>query len=389
MRNLFFIALISLFSPSLLFYSCKSVPAQEESQEKQEKILSLVFAGDIMAHKENFRMDDFNKIWEDITPLIVQSDFAFANLEAPVCDELPYSTYPNFNMNSDFPEAAIKAGINVFSLVNNHSNDQGLKGILSTEKWASEKEQKTAISNRPVYFCGINKVSKTPISYKVIKKEDWTVLFCAVTEILNRPDFKSYLNYVVSSKLGWEDFSNYLKKIREENPCDLFILSIHTDEPEYEAKVSAKRKSYYKSLLENCNVDIIWANHPHVPREIEFFGKKETGNLEKFIIYGNGNTISGQRRNPDFKNPSNPRDNTGDSYLLNVVYSKTIESSPIIVFKEKNYITTYINELNEFVIKKLDDDFISYLNENNQKWAKYINSRKQITEKTEETIIWH
>ena len=385
MQNVFKIVAISIFSSFFLLYSCKSIPVEEE----KEQTISLVFAGDIMAHKENFRMKNFDKIWEDIRPITSQADFSFANLEAPVCDELPFSTYPNFNMNSPFPEAAIKAGINVFSLINNHTKDQGLKGILATLQWATEKEQKTFSSQRPIYFCGINEVPKSPISYKIIKKDDWTILFCAITETLNRPDYKSYMNYVVASKLGWQEFSEYAKKIRNENPCDLFVLAIHTDEPEYEAKVSSKRKSYYKTLLKDCDVDIIWANHPHVAREIEFYGNEQTENLEKIVIYGNGNTISGQRRNPDFKNPSNPRDDTGDGYLLNVVYSKNKNNFHTIKSTEKILITTYINESNEFVIKKLDDNFIEQLNDNNPKWANYIQSRKQITENVKENIIWH
>lgn len=380
--------LLSTLLLSLVIIGCKSTPKQ--SEKEIISTISLVFAGDIMAHKPNYNMKNYNKIWQGISDIVKDSDLAFANLEAPVCDELPYSTYPNFNMHSDYPQAAIDAGFNVFSIINNHSNDQGLQGIKGTIDWAQKIENKTKDSERPVIINGLNEIPNSPVSYKLIHKGEWTILFCAITEILNRPDYRSYMNYVVSSKSGWEEFSKYILKVREENPCDLLILSIHTDEPEYISPVSLRRKEYYYKLLDECGVDIIYTNHPHIIRERELIGNSQTNYLNKAIIYGNGNLISGQRWEPDFDNPSNPRDDTGDGFIWKLTFCKSsTEISPFIKKSEPFYITTYINTAWEFVIQKLDDNFIEYLNEiGRKKWAGYIKRRKQISEQTKETIIW-
>lgn len=333
-------------------------------------------------------MKNYSKIWNDIKPLVSGADFSFANIEAPVNKNLPFSPYPDFNMQPSYPEAAIDAGFNVFSLVNNHTNDKGLEGINETRKWGEKIEEDSKHSERPVYFCGINKSPGEKISYKIIQKGNWKILFVAVTEILNRPDYRSYLNYVVASKKNWEEFSEYLVQIRKENPCDLMILSIHTDEPEYILSAGQKRKSYYRSLISK-GVDVIWSNHPHIVREREFFGENETKLLKNAIIYGNGNTISGQRREPDFKNPENPRDDTGDGMILKIVFQKNSRQETSIEKIETHFITTYINTAWEFVIKFLDDDFIRYLEDiGRTEWAEYIQARKKITENIKETTIW-
>ena len=342
-----------------------------------------------MAHKPNYNMKDYSKIWKDITPLISEADLSFANIEAPVCNELPFSPFPNFNMQESYPQAAINAGFNVFSLVNNHTNDQGLEGIKATLEWAEKTEKKYEESERPLYFCGINKNPGENISYKIIKNGKWKILFVAVSEILNRPDYRSYLNYIVATQKNWDAFTDYLVKLREENPCDLMILSIHTDEPEYVLPVAKKRKNWYHELTDKC-VDVVWTNHPHIVREREFIGNKTSGKLEKVIIYGNGNVISGQRWEPDFQNPSNPRDDTGDGFLMKVTFCKEKKSpEPYIESTENFFITTYINTAWEFVIKFLDENFIDYLNDSGRtKWAEYIKSRKKITEEIKETTIW-
>lgn len=367
-------------------FSCKSLPETEKTEEPER--LTLLFAGDIMAHRPNYSMKNYSKIWKDIKPLVSGADFSFANIEAPVNKNLPFSPYPDFNMQPSYPEAAIDAGFNVFSLVNNHTNDKGLEGIKETRKWAEKIEEDSKLSERPVYFCGINKSPGEKISYKIIRKGNWKILFVAVTEILNRPDYRSYLNYVVASKKTWEEFSEYLVQIRKENPCDLMILSIHTDEPEYILSAGQKRKSYYRSLISK-GVDVIWSNHPHIVREREFFGENETKLLKNAIIYGNGNTISGQRREPDFKNPENPRDDTGDGMILKIVFQKNSRQETSIEKIETHFITTYINTAWEFVIKFLDDDFIRYLEDiGRTEWAEYIQARKKITENIKETTIW-
>lgn len=367
-------------------FSCKSLPETEKTEEPER--LTLLFAGDIMAHRPNYSMKNYSKIWKDIKPLVSGADFSFANIEAPVNKNMPFSPYPDFNMQPSYPEAAIDAGFNVFSLVNNHTNDKGLEGIKETRKWAEKIEEDSKLSERPVYFCGINKSPGEKISYKIIRKGNWKILFVAVTEILNRPDYRSYLNYVVASKKTWEEFSEYLVQIRKENPCDLMILSIHTDEPEYILSAGQKRKSYYRSLISK-GVDVIWSNHPHIVREREFFGENETKLLKNAIIYGNGNTISGQRREPDFKNPENPRDDTGDGMILKLVFQKNSRQETSIEKIETHFITTYINTAWEFVIKFLDDDFIRYLEDiGRTEWAEYIQARKKITENIKETTIW-
>ncbi len=369
-----------------ILFSCKSLPETEKTEEPER--LTLLFAGDIMAHRANYSMKNYSKIWKDIKPLVSGADFSFANIEAPVNKNLPFSPYPDFNMQPSYPEAAIDAGFNVFSLVNNHTNDKGLEGINETRKWGEKIEEDSKLSERPVYFCGINKSPGEKISYKIIRKGNWKILFVAVTEILNRPDYRSYLNYVVASKKNWEEFSEYLVQIRKENPCDLMILSIHTDEPEYILPAKQKRKSYYRSLISK-GVDVIWSNHPHIVREREFFGENETKLLKNAIIYGNGNTISGQRWEPDFKNPENPRDDTGDGMILKLVFQKNSRQETSIEKIETHFITTYINTAWEFVIKFLDDDFIRYLEDiGRTEWAEYIQARKKITENIKETTIW-
>ena len=78
--------------------------------------LRLTFGGDIMAHIENFRMADYSMIYADIEEIIKNDDLSFANLETPVHGGRPYESYPTFNVQPPYAQAAIDAGFDVFSL---------------------------------------------------------------------------------------------------------------------------------------------------------------------------------------------------------------------------------------------------------------------------------
>lgn len=392
-RQFLIILLVSVFLPFLCSVcGCTTTPRHADSfSSPADSTLTLLFAGDIMAHKQNFTMRGYDKIWADIAGTVSSADFSFANIEAPVSENLPWSAYPNFCMKPDYPAAAIGAGFNVFSLVNNHTNDQGLPGMKDTSAWAEtvHDESKNGEHGRTVYFSGLKQNPEDDYSWCIIQKDGWTVLFLAVTEILNRPDYTSYMNYVPNTRNGRSEFISYIQKLRLENPCDIFVLSLHSDEEEYIKPVLEERRDYYHTLLEN-GVDIIWANHPHIIRERELIGDMQSGNLKKLILYGNGNTISGQRREPQLDNPANKRDFTGDGLLFEVTFSKNPGTKKSIIKKTKPYyITTYINTDGEFIIRNLDSDFAEYLkNEGRNKWASYIQKRIEICGETEETTVW-
>lgn len=385
--------LLLFISVSVFLFSCTSTPKDEKTSgvKKADNTITLLFAGDVMAHNVNYRMSDYNMIWDGVRDELKDCDLAFANIEAPLDSTKPASNYPYFNMPEKYVQAAIDAGFNVFSLCNNHTNDQELSGIKETAKTAAKLTKQEADKGNKVYFAGVKDSSSAEYTYHLIEKDGWKILYLPMTEILNRPLASSYINYVNSSSTKRDQFIQYCKKLREENPCDLFILSWHANETEYIRTVTERQEEFYQNLLD-AGVDIIWANHAHIIKDRKVMIDSDTGEA-KIIMYANGNTISGQRTKPDFtaKNPIEERDNTGDGLFYKVTFSKTKKNpTPKFVESENIYITTYITPERNYVVQKMDQDFIDYLNQNKKTdWAKYIEKRKKINETyTKEIIEW-
>ena len=224
------------------------------------------------------------------------------------------------------------------------------------------------------------------IKPEIIEKKGWKILFVAVTEILNRGDFSSYIDYYPSTEKRRKQLLDELKVLQSEQNCDLFVLSIHTDEPEYILEVTENHKKFYRQLIEECKVDIIWANHPHVAKVWEetspssaYAGQK---NRKAFIMYANGNTISAQRTSPSFTAPDTNRDYTGEGIIMRLKLQKSSKGGFTIKSYEPFLITTYITPGYQYVIKLLDNDFISALDRAEvPNWSQYLGERKKIMER--------
>jgi poly-gamma-glutamate capsule biosynthesis protein CapA/YwtB (metallophosphatase superfamily) len=124
---------------SLAFSLCLILICRVHAQEPVR--LTLTFLGDIMAHTVNYRVGDFHDVYRGLEDTLLGDDLTFANLEFPVDPTRPLQSYPQFNGSRDNWKAAVESGIDVFSLANNHTFDQGTEGILQTLRAAAWVEE--------------------------------------------------------------------------------------------------------------------------------------------------------------------------------------------------------------------------------------------------------
>lgn len=373
----------SALCTTIILFSCKTTQIEKKSSSKN---LRMVFAGDVMAHTQNYRIDDFSRIWQDISAEVNATDFAFMNLEAPVVESLPFESYPTFNMQPSYPQAAFDAGFNLISLANNHTDDKDPSGMKATQKWAEGVAEKTANSARPIYFSGL--VKNGEFTFEQFKWNGYKILFIAATEFMNTWRDYEQVNYINPTAAGRAAFTERIKKMREQYSPDLFLVSIHTSEEEYVFSVRQSVNKFYHDLLQ-AGADIVVSNHPHVVRPVEFIGEADSKKIRKVIMYANGNTISGQRRTLNYEKPLQTWEYTGDGQLVFLELERDKEG---FFVKEHaiQFITTFTprGETSP-IIKKLNEDFINSLKAGgNEKDAAYYNARLDALKKIEGIYTW-
>lgn len=283
-----------------------SPPEYHQPVQKRPGLL-LSFTGDIMAHNVNFNMEDYSAIYAGVQDLFQNDDLSFANLEFPVYEDKPMSTFPMFNVHPPYVEAAINAGLDTFSMANNHSTDKGPDGVIATYSVMEQYGK-----NNGIAFSGIRKDPNLPYEPVLIEKNGWRIGFLAVTQWLNTywgGDYAHYLHYQEE-----EDKQAFFRLLDETaETFDLFILSFHGG-VEYATVPSKEKIQFFDECLDH-GVDIVWAHHPHVLQPWFFDTQREGG---KLIIYSAGNFISGQAWYMQAGKPDHPRTYTGDGAVFQV-----------------------------------------------------------------------
>lgn len=387
MKKVFLSFGIMLFLP-LLFLSCEqevhALPASASAADltgEEEPCTSfcmavlpdpdppkpsilLTFAGDIMAHNVNFNMEDYNDIYAGVRDILLTDDLSFANLEFPVYDDVPMSTFPMFNVHTPYVTAAVDAGFDVFSMANNHTTDKGPKGVLATYG-----VMETLCSERGVSFSGIRNDPEAPYKPKLIEKNGWRIGFIAVTQWLNTywgGDYAHYLDYNEE-----EEKNAFFEMLDgETDKYDLFILSFHGG-VEYATVPDKGKISFFEECIGH-GVDIIWSHHPHVLQPWHLDTTREGG---KLFLYSAGNFISGQAWFQNADNPDHPRAVTGDGALFQVRIQEVNDKyrihgvTPVLISNYKDPEKGMINKILTLLPK---DETIP------EKWRKFYTRRFQI-----------
>ncbi len=277
--------------------------------------LLLSFTGDMMAHIINYSMTDYSMIYRDIEYIMKEDALTFCNVEFPVNPEIPQASYPVFNIHPEYVEAAVDAGVDVLSLANNHTGDQGTDGLISTVKAVRSMRMKYKRAGRKIWFSGARENPYNKFRPVTIYKNGWKIGYLSVSQFSNVKTGDGHMLLVdFRDTEACDRFSEWIGSFTDE--YDLFVLSYHGGR-EYYTKPAQKKIKLFHSLAE-AGVDVIWGHHPHVIQPVEVI---KSGDRSCVLMYSMGNFISGQGRIADPDLPEEEWSYTGDSAILQTRFS--------------------------------------------------------------------
>lgn len=106
-------------------------------------VMRISFTGDILSYacqnkhaRIGINRYDFDSCFDEIKPILDQSDYVVGSLETPLAGFANGYTnnHINFNTPDDFAISLKKAGFDMVTTANNHCLDRGIKGLLRTIK---------------------------------------------------------------------------------------------------------------------------------------------------------------------------------------------------------------------------------------------------------------
>jgi poly-gamma-glutamate capsule biosynthesis protein CapA/YwtB (metallophosphatase superfamily) len=282
---------------------------------RETEKLTISAIGDIIMHYkvQEYALsgeNGYHTLFEPCSKIFLNDDLTIGNLETPVCDNLPIAGYPQFNAKPSLLDAIKTSGIEILSIANNHSLDQGVDGILSTVN---------ELKKRNMSFAGTGENPETSGRHTLINKNGIKLAYFSATESSNVPqsnrkDRKAHVNIIsYYDEKAQNDYCEEIRKVKKD--ADAVVLSFHSG-IEYETEVDPDKVRVMK-LFADSGADVILGHHPHVLQKIEIYTTKDK--RKSLLVYSLGNYISAQVRYI-------PELNKDNMWECDSVVTKTAES---------------------------------------------------------------
>lgn len=256
-------------------------------------------SGDNLIHKpiyeqakrraENEQSDapyDFSYVYENLSDFFAQFDVNWINQESLVNDTLPPSTYPAFSTPGECAKALYDIGFRVFALANNHTYDQGSKGISATlQFWDSMPED--------VITTGLWKGTEDYERIPIQEVNGIKIAYLAYTDHTNGISVnpaKLDANVIYTNET--ETIQAQIEYAR--SLADIVVVGVHWG-IEYNHHATENQQTLAQQLAD-WGADVIIGTHPHVLQDAQWLTAAD--DRRAFVAYSLGNFISTQDRTP-------------------------------------------------------------------------------------------
>ena len=260
---------------SALCMSCTSSP-----RDIGDDTLSVLFTGDVLLDRGArpvIERRGIGYLLQEVEPYFRQADAVVVNLECPLTDSLsPLNKQYIFRADASWAADLYRTGITHAALANNHTIDQGRRGLQATWQHLVEAD---------IVPLGYGCSAEEQLEPAVVRKEDLRVaLFNAVTLPIEnwyyaegRPGICQPTATQLSDAVG---------RYRAAHPETAIVVVLHWG-TEFQTQPSMSQRRLARSLAD-AGADAIVGHHPHVLQPIDTLG-------HTLVCYSLGNFVFDQR----------------------------------------------------------------------------------------------
>lgn len=194
----------------------------------------ISFLGDIMCEPSmltpNLQADgsyNFDDTFVNLKPLLAEADYVIGNMEFPLAGTATnYSpTFFTFNAPDSYADTIKNMGVDLVSIVNNHTLDRGVDGMLRTMKVLDEKGLDRVGTRLPeeerkeAFYFTLDNVKYAVIAYTYTtnkKLKDDEKEYEQYINYLREPAMSSYTPEIRKKMKTWVDKLPFIKKLKEQ-----------------------------------------------------------------------------------------------------------------------------------------------------------------------------
>lgn len=312
-----------------------SASPQPTPEAEKPQYVSLLFAGDVMAHEKQISRHrfgsayDFSDDYKYIAPIISAADIALANLETPLSGRPSYEGWPYFNAPDSLADALCNAGFDIIATANNHIRDQNDGALRRTCEF---------LHSKGLGVIGTASKAGDP-KYALVEKNGIRIGFVNYTRSLNTgfpkesEPFVNCLKYGDKFDRGYERLGQEIGELKEKG-AEFIVAFMHWGS-EYELSNNSVQQDMAKEIAD-LGADLIIGAHPHVLQNVAEYASPKTGK-NVLIYYSLGNFVSNQ---PYRYGPGGGNCETGALALIRL---KRAQDGAVAI-DSAGFLTTYVHK---------------------------------------------
>lgn len=254
------------------------VKSNQSGSDITNKDVELLFVGDIMLSRmigdAMARKNDWKYHFAETADLLREADLTIGNLEGPISSRgVDSGSMYSFRADPRSIEGILYAGLDVFSIANNHILDWGRDALTDTI---------TILNKESVVTVGAGRDYAEANAPYIKEVRGMKIAFFGYTDLYPRSLWATEDRGGVSTPM-LENIKRSIAAVRSD--VDLVILLWHWGD-EYKTKAREKERVLAYTLID-AGADVIIGHHPHAVQEVEEYN----GGL---IAYSLGNFIFDQ-----------------------------------------------------------------------------------------------
>lgn len=269
-----------------------AAPANPEAAFRTGELRSVRMrvAGDIMVTMDQLKYAvaagySFYDQFALISDVLGNADYTMANMETTIgkYKDKQYSGYPLFNAPEQVLDPLRDAGVDFFTLANNHMLDRWFDGMKNTVDWMD----KYGFGHVGAYRTKEERL--TPVVKEVGGIKIGFLAYTHSTNTQEKVCDPAAVEYGVPY-LNKSDFSGDVKRLRDAG-AEVIIAFPHWGD-EYVRTPDSNQQSYARKLA-NAGVDIILGSHSHMVQPMGYQNVTVDGKAKRvFTMFSLGNFIS-------------------------------------------------------------------------------------------------
>ncbi len=311
--------------------------------------MKILFLGDICPTNDYKRLFDDtsgNSLFKNKNTLINNVDYVVCNLECPATSSTSAikKCGPSLKAEPQHLETLKNVGVNAVSLANNHILDYDVTGLNDTILGCNEHN---------IDYFGVSVNGNLDKDKLVIKNNDEIVTVFSFSE--------REFNYENNDNTGAIHFDPYdsFDKIKDAKKIGKVVVLYHGGIEYYRYPSPLLRKKCLK--MAEAGADVVLCQHSHLIGSMENY-------KNSFILYGQGNTVFGYRKNSTtWNNGLAVYYDTNKGVTLDV----TIAKEDGIYTAEESF-KQYILEDLKNISNNINNEFI------NNEWESFCNKKKDL-----------